>query len=153
MRVYDESVLSIVRAANATIRPRQNLFASMCQLLNHKDHQGSSTSAVNVEECFVWFFRERFALWGAVVSVDYESGKWQGRSVSRRYQNKFLVKLNVAIFFWPERRGKQTIDGWICFVINGLVRLLDLLIVDVLLNYWIREAIAKTFRVEYVSMS
>ena len=40
-------------------------------------------------------------------------------------------------------------DGWICSVIDGLVGLLDLLIV-VLWNYRIREKIAKTFRVKYV---
>lgn len=57
------------------------------------------------------------------------------------------------LFFFDQKDvvNKQWMDddGWICSVIDGLVGLLDLLIV-VLLNYSIREKNAKTFRVEYV---
>ena len=84
--VHDQSV--IVRAAIAMIRRRRNLFASMCQPHNPKDHHGSSPVSSQMLNIFFDSFTERFALWGAAVSVDYESGKWQGRSVSRRYQEK-----------------------------------------------------------------
>ena len=85
--VHDQSV--IVRAAIAMIRPRRNLFASMCQPHNPKDHHGSSPVSSQMLSIFLIVSQKSFALWGAVVSVDYESGKRQGRSVSRRYQEKF----------------------------------------------------------------
>lgn len=58
-----------------------------------------------------------------------------GKISIKKISEQNLRQVERCYFFGPERRGKQRIDGWICFVINGLVRLLDLLIVDVLLNY------------------
>ena len=71
-------------------------------------------SAVNVEHFFD-SFTERFALWGAAVSVDYESGKWHGRSVSRRYQEKS----RASLYFSSTRKTWQTNNRWM--MMDGFV--------------------------------
>ena len=60
--VHDQSV--IVRAAIAMIRPRRNLFASMCQPHNPKDHHGSSPVS---SQCwtFFWFFHRKICIVGS----------------------------------------------------------------------------------------
>ena len=70
-------------------------------------------SAVKCWTFFLILSQKSIALWGAVVSVDYESGKWQGRSVSRRYHEKSKARwyFSSTRKTW-QTNNNQTIDGW-----------------------------------------
>ena len=70
-------------------------------------------SAVKCWTFFLILSQKSIALRGAVVSVDYESGKWQGRSVSRRYHEKSKARwyFSSTRKTW-QTNNNQTIDGW-----------------------------------------
>ena len=76
------------------IRPRRNLFASMCQPHNPKDHHGSSPVSSQMLSIFFDCFTEKLCIVGSCsfgrLRVRQTAGKISIKKISREIQGKLI---------------------------------------------------------------